>query len=330
MTNALLIGIVAGLGAALLFAAAATGVAPLRAAVAFVTSLPIAVAGLGWGYRAAAAAAFAGAAALANAVSPGFAVAFLATQALPMVLVSYLAGLSRAAPDGSVEWYPVGRIVIWTAIVAAALTLGVLLFMGPDMGAIKTAIRGFVETFAQKQFPELSGGKTLSAKEIDDLSEVALVLLPAVMAISVMGTVLLNAWLGGRIVKAAGVLDRVLGRPWPDLAALAYPRGVPLMFAITTAATFLDGLPGLAASALFGALFLAYVLAGLAVIHHVTRGHPWRAFALWGIYGGLVVFNTLASLLIAILGLADAIRPLRQSPPPGSRPPGRADPPSGT
>ena len=313
MTNALLIGLVAGLGAALLFAAAATGVAPVRAALAFVTSLPLAIAGLGWGFGAVAAGAAAGFAVLGLGVSTGFATAFVATQALPMVLVSYLAGLNRATAGGGVEWYPPGRIVIWTALVSATLTLGVLLFIGPDMASIQSAIRGFVETFAQKQFPEISGGKTLSTQEIDDLAEIALVLLPAVMAISVMGTILLNAWLGGRITKASGVLMR----PWPDLAALEFPRGVPMLFAAATAGTFLSDVPGLAASALFGALFLGYVLLGLAIIHYVTRGHPWRSFALWGIYGGLVVFNTVASLLIAILGLADAIRPLRQPPPPG-------------
>ncbi len=311
MTNVLLIGIVAGLCAALLFAWSATGEVPARAAFALLTGLPLATAAAGWGYGAAAIGGFAAAAALGAMVSPNVALAFLATQALPIIILGYLAGLNRTAPDGSVEWYPPGRIVIWAAIIASLMTFGVLMLIGTDMAAIKTAIRGFVETFATKQFPELSGGKALGEMEIDDLSEIALVLLPAAMSISVMGTMLLNIWLGGRIARAAGLLQRT----WPDLAALTFPRGVPLMFAIATAATFLSGLPGLAAAGLFGALFLAYVLAGLAVIHFVTRGHPWRSFALWGIYGGLVVFNSLASLLIAVLGLADAIRSMRQQPP---------------
>lgn len=326
MTNVLLIGIVAGLCAALLFAWSATGEVPARAAFALLTGLPLATAAAGWGYRSALIGGVAAAAALGVMVSPNVALAFLATQALPIIVLGYLAGLNRATPDGSVEWYPPGRMVIWAAIIASLMTLGVLMLIGTDMAAIKTAIRGFVETFATKQFPELSGGKALGEKEIDDLSEIALVLLPAAMAISVMGTLLINLWLGGRIARAAGVLQR----SWPDLAALTFPRGVPLMFALATAATFLSDLPGLAAAAFFGALFLAYVLAGLAVIHYVTRGHPWRSFALWGIYGGLVVFNSFASLLIAILGLADAIRPMRQSPPspPGNGPGPPASPPS--
>lgn len=317
MTNVLLIGLAAGLMAALVFASAVTGAGPARAALALAAALPLAAAGLGWGYAAAAVGALAGAVALALAASSNLAIAFLVSQALPVVVLTYLAGLSRVDEDGDVEWYPPGRIVVWAAVMASLLALGVLMLMGPDMATIRTAIRGFVETFATKQFPQLSGGRAMSAEEINDLADVALVLLPAAMGISVTGTMLLNTWLGGRIARAAGVLTR----PWPDLAALTFPRGTPLLLAIATAGTFLSGLAGLGASALFGALFLAYVLMGLAVIHYVTRGHPWRVFALWGIYGGLIVFNSLASLLIAILGLADAIRPLRQSPTPGAGPP---------
>lgn len=314
MTNVLLIGIVAGLCAALLFAWSATGDMPVRTAFALLTGLPLGTAAVAWGYGAAVIGGLAAAIALGAMVSPNVALAFLVTQAMPMIVLGYLAGLSRTARDGTVEWYPPGRIVIWAALIASLLTFGVLMMIGTDMAAIKTAVRKFVETFATKQFPELSGGKTLSEKEIDDLSNVAVVLLPAAMSISVMASMLLNIWLGGRIARAAGVLQR----SWPDLAALTFPRGVPLMFAIATSATFLSDLPGLAASAFFGSLFLAYVLAGLAVIHFVTRGHPWRSFALWGIYGGLIVFNSLASLMIAVLGLADAIKPLRQQPPPAS------------
>lgn len=317
MTNVLVIGIVAGLCAALLFAWSATGEVPARAAFALLTGLPLATAAAGWGFGAAVIGGSAASAALGLIVSPNVAFAFFATQALPIIALTYLAGLSRVGPDGSTEWYPAGRIVIWAAIIASLVTFGVLMLIGTDMAAIKTAIRGFVETFATKQFPELSGGKALGPSEIDDLAGIAMVLLPAAMAISVMGTMLLNLWLGGHIAKASGVLSRA----WPDLASLTFPRGAPLMLAIATAGTFLSGLPGLAAAAFFGAMFLAYVLAGLAVIHHVTRGHPWRSFALWGIYGGLIVFNTFASLLIALLGLADTIRPLRQ----GAQPP---DPPN--
>ncbi len=149
---------------------------------------------------------------------------------------------------------------------------------------------------------------TLGASEIDEATAVALALLPAASAISTMGSLLINMWLAGRITFASGRLQR----PWPDLAAIAYPTGAPLLLAVATGAAFMTGLPGLIAAGFAGPLFFAYVLMGLAVVHFVTRGRPWRPFALWALYAALFIMNTIASLAIALLGLAESIWPIRR------------------
>ena len=71
-------------------------------------------------------------------------------------------------------------------------------------------------------------------------------------------------------------------------------------------------MPGLIAAGFAGPLFFAYVLLGLAVVHYMTRGRPWRPFALWGLYASLFIMNTFASLAIALLGLAEAVWPMRK------------------
>ena len=146
---------------------------------------------------------------------------------------------------------------------------------------------------------------------------IALALLPAASAISTMGSLLFNFWLAGRITMASGRLQR----PWPDLAAIIYPPVTPLLLALATGAGFLAGLPGLIAAGFAGPLFLAYVLLGLAVVHFMTRGRSWRPFALWGLYASLFIMNTVASLAIALLGLAEAIWPMRKVAPPPKHPP---------
>jgi hypothetical protein len=83
----------------------------------------------------------------------------------------------------------------------------------------------------------------------------------------------------------------------------------------------LSGLSGLIAAGFAGPLFFAYVLLGLAVVHYVTRGRPWRPFALWGLYLALFIMNTVASLAIALLGLAEAIWPIRKMAAPRNDPP---------
>ncbi|PPD28552.1 MAG: hypothetical protein CTY20_09575 [Hyphomicrobium sp.] len=320
MTNTLLIGIVAGLAAALLFATAAVGSVPVRLVGVLLTGLPLVIAGMGWGRVASGIGALSGVLALTVAVSPSFGLAFLVSQAIPLVYLVHLSGLSRVVPatvgtagpasgQAATEWYPAGGVVAAAAIMSGLLALGLMLMLGPDMSQIKSSLRGFAESFATKMFPEIAGGRALNETEIAELAEISLLLLPAAMALSVMATMLFNVWLGSRLALAGGVLSR----PWPDLSLLTLPRAFPALFALATVGTFFAGYSGLLAAAFFGALFFAFVLVGLAVIHNVTRGHPWRSFALWGIYGAVIVFSSLAMPLIAVLGLADGIRPLRQS-----------------
>ena len=154
--------------------------------------------------------------------------------------------------------------------------------------------------------------------DLDEATAVALALLPAASAISTMGSLIFNMWLAGRITLASGRLQR----PWPDLAAIAYPIGCAASArARRRGAAFLSGLPGLIAAGFAGPLFFAYVLMGLAVVHYVTRGRSWRPFALWALYAALFVMNTIASLAVALLGLAEAIWPIRRIAAPRNGPP---------
>ena len=83
---------------------------------------------------------------------------------------------------------------------------------------------------------------------------------------------------------------------------------------IATVFTFLPGYPGLISSGFAGALLFAYMLMGLAIIHHVTRGKPQRPFILWGVYFLLLLFNSWTAAVIALLAIAEPISPLKRRP----------------
>src|SRR5690348_5404906 len=118
MAQILFIGIGAGAATALLFASVASG-SLLSVFLFYLAPLPIMVAGLGWSHWAALVAAFVSAAGLGAVFGPFFVLAMLPSIGLPAWWLSYLALLARPtalAPPHDLEWYPVGRLVLWAAI----------------------------------------------------------------------------------------------------------------------------------------------------------------------------------------------------------------------
>jgi hypothetical protein len=317
MSYRLLIALGAGLISAVVFASATTGPLLMRMVLFLLTALPLFLAGLGLGPRAAAVAGFSGALLVLVAGSPIGALVFAASQVIPAAILVYLVMLNRATDDGRTEWYPVGRIVIAAALIAGSFATLTLFLLGGDIETLRSSLRGMLQTFVDNELPKMPDAPTLGPADIDEATGIALALLPAASAISTMGSLLFNLWLAGRITMASGRLQR----PWPDLAAMVYPPTAPLMLAAATAAGFLAGLPGMIAAGFAGPLLFAYVLLGLAVVHYTTRGRSWRPFALWGLYASLFIMNTIASLAIALLGLAEAIWPMRKLSPPPDEPP---------
>ncbi|MGQ0672932.1 MAG: DUF2232 domain-containing protein [Hyphomicrobium sp.] len=307
MTRQTLIALGAGLVSAVTFISVALGKAGLGVLLYLVISLPIFLVGLAMGWAAAAIAAVGATIVILLVGGPLAAGGFAVTQAAAPVLLTYLALLNRpGSGSGAVEWYPPGRLVIAAALIGAALSIVFMVVLGGTADAIKEKIAPLIQSMIEAQFGG-TGAVPIPKEDIPKLVDVAVAILPAMSAIAIMGALLLNLWLAGRVTRASGQLTR----DWPDLTQITFPRGTPLAFAAATGLGFLGGLPGMAGSAMSGALFLAYLLLGLAIIHHATRGASWRPFALWALYLALLFVNP-TLLAIALIGLADAVWPLRR------------------
>ena len=107
---------------------------------AYFAQAPIVATGLALGFMPAAVAA-AIAAVLVALGSPGVGALslFVLTSALPVLLIVYFAIQNRVrdgeGEDGSVEWYPVGRLLGWlTALALIAFVAAYLLFSGAENG----------------------------------------------------------------------------------------------------------------------------------------------------------------------------------------------------
>jgi hypothetical protein len=310
MVQIVLIGIAAGAAAALLFASVVSG-SILSVALFYLAPLPLMIAALGWSPLAGFVAAIVAAASLAAVFGPFLFLAFLLGVGLPACWLGYLALLARptaTAAGEALEWYPVGRLVVWAAILGALVVIVAIPNFGLDAETFRAALRRAFDRVLRVQ-TGAAAGAPLTLPGISDASRVldllVTVIPPAAAVLSTL-TSLINLWLAGVIVRASGRLKR----PWPSIPAMTFPPYTALLFALAAAGAFLPDLTGIASSILGASLFVAYVLLGLAVLHAITLGLTGRGFMLTGAYVTIGLFGW-PILMMALLGLAESLLAVR-------------------
>jgi hypothetical protein len=324
MMQLVLVGIGAGATSALLFASLASG-SLLAILLFYLSPLPIMIAAVGWGHLSGLMAGILAAAGLGFVLNIYFLVAFLLCIGLPAWWLSYLVLLARpVAADGpaNIEWFPVGRIVLWSAIAGTAAVAVIMLLvlvatsaLEIDRDALRAALRESLERFFRGGLQPPGSPARLDPDLVVDLMIVAI---PPAVAVLLTMLSLFNLWLAGRIVNVSGRLRR----PWPDLSAISLPRFALGALAGAVAGSFLPGLAGRLSSVFAASLFMAYAVMGFAVLHAITRGMGSRAFALTGAYVAVFVLSW-PILIVALLGLAETAFNIRdrfalKGPPPTS------------
>jgi hypothetical protein len=302
MVQVVLIGLSAGAATALLFASVASGSA-LSVPLFYLAPLPILIAAMGWSHWAALIAAVIAAAGIAAVFGAWFFIAFLIGIGLPAWWLGYLALLARPAADpGKLEWYPVGHLVFWAAIIGAVIVIAGILTLGSDLDSFRNALRTGLERMLnmQSRAPSGPGGAAQRLPEPSRLIEVLVAVLPPAAAVLAAITNVVNLWLAERVVKVSGRLRR----PPSDLAAMQFPGYAPALTAAAVAASFLPGIVGISAGVLSASLLMAYAILGFAVLHMITRGMSTRPFTLGGVYAAVFVFGW-PVLVVSLLGLAD-------------------------
>jgi hypothetical protein len=312
MIAVILIALAAGSASALMYASIVSG-ALISLLLFNLTPLPLMVAALGWGPLAATIAGIAAAVGLGAIFGLPSCITFALAFGLPAWWLGHLALLGRPVAAGSasggdataMEWYPVGRILLWIVVIAATMTSVTLLTLGSDGPAITGAIRSAVVKMLE------SSGVTPSDRKLD----VLVTILPPMAAIGAVLTTTLNLWLAAKITATSGRLHR----PWPDLKNTALPPMLLAVLSVAIAFCFTGGLLAIAAQIVTGALMMAYALTGFAVLHTLTLARRYRALWLSCSYA-VVVGLVWPVLAMVALGLADAVfgfrRRFRQMRPP--------------
>ncbi|MCF6197780.1 MAG: YybS family protein [Hyphomicrobiaceae bacterium] len=323
--NPLIAGLSAGGVAAVLYLSLATG-SGIGLLLFYLAPLPGFIAGFGWGLRAAGIAALSGTLLILASLGVVPATAYCFSLAVPSVLITHYAFLYRLVePQGEhphddqseayqpqeeeprIEWYPVGNIILVVALYGGLLGILSVLLIGPSYEAYQNNVTSTIDLIMSKAG---NAGilKQLTPEMVAQYKKLVMAILPAATTILWSLFALMNMWLAAHIVR----LSELMSRPWPDFSSMDYPFKASLAFVVALFLSLtLPGMAGLLMSALAGSLMLAFLLLGLAVVHHVTRSWQARSLILFGTYVA-VIFIGWGALILIVVGAIEPFAQIRQ------------------
>ncbi len=304
--QAILVGIAAGIAAALMFLAPVGGTV-LAFPLFILTGLPIGLAGLGWGTAAGAIAAIVGTLAIFAVLSTMGAAAFVLLFAAPIFWAARLALRSRPVGDqasgDSREWYPLGRILVHLAAAAAIGVVLIGVLIGFDRATLTTeTTQALVEWLSAMQ----TTGAPPTAAELEPFVRFNLAIMPVTVPVILLFMLVFDLWLAAIVARASGRLRRPREKLW----GVELPNRALIALAAVTALAFLPGAGGEIARVFGGALAGAAALTGLAVMHALTASLSGRTVLLAIVYA-LMVFSGLPLILFVLLAVGEALFHLR-------------------
>ncbi len=323
----LLVGLVAGLVAALFFGAVITN-SVASIGLVFLIPLPLFIAGLGWGVVSALVGTVVGTIALVTMAGFKVGLGFALQMGAAPVILSHLALISRPGapgPDGQpggVEWYPEGRLVLWTTAIVTAMIAVVVFVAGIDKAVLQawgTEALGHM-TQLQKQV-----GQDGNAAALENFKAAFQGLAPHILSITAFVWTLMTLAVFGLATKLLSVMRRNI-RTWAPFCRLEFPRGATLALAAGVGASFLPGQLGLIGEAGMVAMVTAFCLLGLASLHGILEHSSARTPLLFFVYT-VIFFFPFALPAVMALGFAEHSLGLRAR---FARPPSAPSGPSGS
>ena len=315
MWKSILIGIGAGAASALLSLSLVSG-SPISLILVFIASLPILIVTIGWSGSVGLIAVAAAAIGLGLIVDWRLPLSYVVSVGAPAWWLGYLAMLARPGEEpgdgeqspapAALEWYPVGRLVVWTAILGAAGIVILIPYLGFDKQTFDATLREFFQRMLRAQ-PGPDGNLQIpNVRDPKALLDILVLVAPPAAALGGTIMFMVNLWLAGRIARMSGRLRR----PWPDIPSMELPVAAAGIVAAALAASFLPDILGLIGGVVAAAMLIAYGVYGLAVVHSITRGLSGRVVILGVIYAVLLLQGW-PILILSLVGLIDTAVDIR-------------------
>lgn len=297
MPPALLAAITGGASAAAMYLSVLTG-SPGGMIMVYLAPLPLFLAGLAFGPRAAAMASGL-AVLLVFGIGGGVVLplTFLVFSVLPVLVVGRQALLSRQRPDGGVQWYPPGLLLLTLAGlgVAAVLAAAVLAQLFGAEGGLKTVVRDLLVGNLTELFA--TTGAPAAPNPGPEVAETIAQVFPGVVAVSWLMMVVTN----GLLAQALLARFNRLMRPMLRMTELELPGWTPLVLSVTAlGAVALEGEIGFLLVNLAIVQALPFFFSGLAVVHAFAARRASKVAILVGFY---LVLSFLAWPVVAVIGL---------------------------
>ncbi|SLN48154.1 DUF2232 domain-containing protein [Oceanibacterium hippocampi] len=303
MRNDLLIAAGLGLLSGMFYIALSLG--PQAALFRLLVLLPLFAVGLGYGLQALIVSLIAGS--LVSLLATGLfsASIFALENGAVTLVICRQAMLWRQTADGTIHWYPAGRLVAWlTAIgILVGLRINWQLQGSEELQAHVTDMVSYMLAQFGNTSPDLAQ-RTAAA---------TIRLLPAVGAFLWMLVAAMNG------VLAQGLLAQFNRnrRPSPVFRRLALPPAMAWLLIAGVALALFGGEIGVLGASLAIVLSFAFLLQGLALLHTVAARIPQPAFFLVGSYVVLVLFFNILGPLITLAGFLETWLKLRRRLMPG-------------
>ena len=303
--KSILIAVICGLlTAVMLFAPLRLGVA--GAVILFLSVLPLHVSTLGFGTIAGLLSAAVAAIVFAIGYGPLPAIASFALTLLPAVWLGHMAGLVREEENGA-EWFPLSTLLFRLILLCAILVIATGIMSGYDAETLSASIDQLYANMFSAMKDTPSGVKVPDAATIENLAKQGARILPVIMPISLILMHVINLFLGARFAPSR----EWMLRPRDDIpASTSLPTVAVALLALALVGTIFGGNIALIAKIFVGALTAGFAMVGLAVIHFMLRGSPFKNMVLTLCYA-VTLFTLFPAFIFAAIGLAETLIGIR-------------------